>query len=119
MLVLLIIFLITIPVAIQAIPVKLPHVSNHPTQTKPDNIVITVDRDGSIFVGMQKLPGIPELEARLKGAASMQPQPAVHIRGDYQARYESIGRVVLACQRAGIRKVGFITEPLTLGEQGV
>lgn len=117
MLVLLIIFLITIPVAIQAIPVKLPQEGHQPTQTRPDNIVISVNRDGDIFMGMQKLQNAEELLVRLKGMAH--PQPEVHIRGDYQAMYESIDRVVLACQRAGILKVGFITEPLAQGGQEV
>ena len=115
MLVMLIIFLITIPVVIQAIPVELPKEANQPTQTKPENIVIAVNRDGEIFWGMQKLANNQELLARLKEVAVMQPQPEVHVRGDYQARYESVGRVVFACQRAGILKVGFITEPPARG----
>ena len=111
MLVLLIIFLITIPVAIQAVPVKLPTETNQPTQTKPENIVIAVNRDGEIFWGMQRIKDSTDLVNRLKQVAVMVPQPEVHIRGDHQARYESVGRVVFACQRAGIIKVGFITEP--------
>ena len=115
MLVMLIIFLITIPVVIQAIPVELPKEANQPTQTKPENIVIAVNRDGEIYWGMQKLANNQELLTRLKEVAVMQPQPEVHVRGDYQARYESVGRVVFACQRAGILKVGFITEPPARG----
>ena len=111
MLVLLIIFLITIPVAIQAIPVELPKETNQPTQTKPENIVIAVNHDGEIFWGMTKVAGNQDLLKHLKEVSVMTPQPEVHVRGDYQARYESVGRVVYACQRAGILKVGFITEP--------
>jgi biopolymer transport protein ExbD len=111
MLVLLIIFLITIPVAIQAVPVQLPKETNQPTQTKPENIVIAVNRDGEIFWGMQRVKDSTDLVNRLKEVAVMKPQPEVHVRGDNQARYESVGRVVFACQRAGIVKVGFITEP--------
>ena len=110
MLVLLIIFLITIPVAIQAIPVELPKESNQPNQTKPENIVIAVNRDGEIFWSMKRIEN-KDLVARLKEVAVMKPQPEVHVRGDKDARYESVGRVVFACQRAGIMKVGFITEP--------
>lgn len=115
MLVMLIIFLITIPVAIQAIPVELPKETNQPTQTKPENIVIAVNRDGEIFWGMQKVRDNQDLLNRLKDVAVMKPQPEIHVRGDYQARYESVGRVVFACQRAGILKVGFITEPPVRG----
>lgn len=115
MLVLLIIFLITIPVAIQAVPVKLPTEANQPTQTKPENILIAVNRDGQIFWGMQRIKDSTDLVNRLKEVAVMVPQPEVHIRGDHQARYGSVGRVVFACQRVGIVKVGFITEPLPRG----
>jgi biopolymer transport protein ExbD len=110
MLVLLIIFLITIPVAIQAVPVELPKESNQPNQTKPENIVIAVNRDGEIFWGMKRIEN-KDLVERLKEVAVMKPQPEVHVRGDKEARYESVGRVIFACQRAGIQKVGFITEP--------
>jgi biopolymer transport protein ExbD len=115
MLVMLIIFLITIPVAIQAIPVELPKETNQPTQTKPENIVIAVNRDGEIFWGMQKVRDNQDLLNRLKDIAVQKPQPEIHVRGDHQARYESVGRVVFACQRAGILKVGFITEPPVRG----
>jgi biopolymer transport protein ExbD len=111
MLVLLIIFLITIPVAIQAVPVQLPKETNQPTQTKPENIVIAVNRDGDVYWGLQRLKGSTDLLNRLKEVAVMKPQPEVHVRGDSEARYDSVGRVVFACQRAGIVKVGFITEP--------
>ena len=111
MLVLLIIFLITIPVAIQSIPLQLPKETNQPTQTKPENIVISVNADGEIFWGLQQLKDTKDLVERLKTVAVITPQPEVHIRGDNQTRYDSVGRVVFACQRAGIVKVGFITEP--------
>jgi biopolymer transport protein ExbD len=111
MLVLLIIFLITIPVVTASIPLELPKERNVPTQTKPENIVIAVNRDGEIFWGMERIPDIEALVARLKTESIKEPQPEVHIRGDNEVRYESVGRVVVACQRAGIFKVGFITEP--------
>jgi biopolymer transport protein ExbD len=111
MLVLLIIFLITIPVVTQSIQLELPKERNLPTQTKPENIVIAVNRDGDIFWGMQAVPSIDALVDRLKTEAVKEPQPEVHIRGDLKVRYEAVGRVVVACQRAGIAKVGFITEP--------
>ena len=111
MLVLLIIFLITIPVAIQTIPVALPKESNVPTQTKPENIMISVDKDGQIFWGQQLVPTNNDLLKRLKEVAVVKPQPEIHIRGDRDSRYEAVGRVVFSCQRAGIIKVGFITEP--------
>jgi biopolymer transport protein ExbD len=111
MLVLLIIFLITIPVVTASIPLELPKERNIPTQTKPENIVIAVNRDGEIFWGMEQVPDIEALVARLKTESVKEPQPEVHIRGDGEVRYESVGRVVVAAQRAGIYKVGFITEP--------
>jgi len=115
MLVLLIIFLITIPVVVKSVPVELPKERNQPTQTKPENIVISVNRDGSVFWNDQLIPNGPKLLDRLKEIAVKQPQPEVHIRGDQGARYEFVGRVVFACQRAGILKIGFITEPPARG----
>jgi len=111
MLVLLIIFMITIPVVTQSIKLELPKERNVPTQTKPENIVIAVNRDGEVHWGMERLPDIETLVTRLKTVSVKVPQPEVHIRGDSEVKYESVGRVVVACQRAGIMKVGFITEP--------
>jgi biopolymer transport protein ExbD len=111
MLVLLIIFMITVPVITQTIRLELPLEENIPLQTKPENITIAVNRDGDIFWGVERIPDIEALVDRLKLEAVKEPQPEVHIRGDQNVRYESVGRVVVACQRAGIFKVGFITEP--------
>ncbi|OGA19476.1 MAG: biopolymer transporter ExbD [Betaproteobacteria bacterium RIFCSPLOWO2_02_FULL_66_14] len=111
MLVLLIIFLITIPVVIQSVPVDLPRERNLPTQTKPENIVIAVNKDGDVFWNNQLVDGDQALVDRLKEVAVKVPQPEIHIRGDKEGRYEFVGRVVFACQRASILKVGFITEP--------
>jgi biopolymer transport protein ExbD len=111
MLVLLIIFLITIPVVTQTIKLELPKEKNIPLQTKPENIVLAVNRDGEMYWGTERLPDIEALVKRLKLESVKEPQPEVHIRGDSEVRYEAVGRVVVACQRAGIFKVGFITEP--------
>ena len=111
MLVLLIIFLITIPAIIQQIPVSLPKERNVPTQTKPENIVIAINKDGDVFWGMEYLKDSRALFERLKPVAVMVPQPEVHIRADEDTRYESVGRVVATLQRASILKIGFITEP--------
>jgi biopolymer transport protein ExbD len=111
MLVLLIIFLITIPVVTQSIALQLPEEKNVPRQTAPENIEISVTKDGDVYWGMQRLRDNDELFNRLKDIATKQPQPEVHIRGDLAGRYEYVGRVVFACQRAGIQKVGFVTEP--------
>ena len=111
MLVLLIIFLITIPVVIQSRPVNLPKERNQPTQTRPENIVIAVNRDGDVFWNNQLIADEVNLLGRLKEVAVKLPQPEIHIRGDRDARYDFVGRVVFACQRAGILKIGFITEP--------
>jgi biopolymer transport protein ExbD len=111
MLVLLIIFLITIPVVIQQIPMELPKERNQVTQTKPENIVIAVNKDGDVFWGMEYMKDSRALFDKLKKVAVQVPQPEVHIRADENARYESVGRVVATCQRASILKIGFITEP--------
>ncbi|SEQ02952.1 biopolymer transport protein ExbD [Solimonas aquatica] len=111
MLVLLIIFLITIPVVTQTVPLKLPNERNQPTQTKPENIVIAVDKDGLIYWNTKLVPDLPTLLDKMKVEAVKVPQPEVHIRGDMNARYQSVGQVVVTCQRAGIVKVAFITEP--------
>jgi biopolymer transport protein ExbD len=110
MLVLLIIFLITIPVVVQQVPLTLPKETNQPTQTKPENIVLAINREGDIFWNTQPVD-MPNLLERLRGVAVMVPQPAVHIRADQEARYEFVGRVMVACQRMSIFKVAFITEP--------
>ena len=111
MLVLLIIFLITIPVVTQSIQLTLPKERNVPTQTKPENILLAVSKDGDIYWNTRHVASVDELVERLKKESVKEPQPEVHIRGDQDVRYESVGRVVVACQRAGIAKVGFITEP--------
>ena len=111
MLVLLIIFLITIPVVTHSVPVALPNEANQPTQTRPQNINISIDKDGDLYWNEAKLPDTATLLAKLEGHSADKPQPEVHIRADRDARYEFVGRVVAACQRAGIGKVSFITEP--------
>ena len=115
MLVLLIIFLITIPVVTHTVPVKLPSETNQPYQTKPENINIAVNKDGDMFWNEKFVADTNDLLERLKTAAVVVPQPEVHIRGDQQTRYEFIGKVILTAQRAGIAKVGFITEPPARG----
>ena len=111
MLVLLIIFLITIPVVTTSIPVRLPKEVNEVRETKPENIVISVDQRGGIYWNDLKIANTNALIDRLKKISILQPQPEVQIRGDGEAQYDSVGRIVYACQRAGISKVSFITEP--------
>ena len=111
MLVLLIIFLITVPVITQSVNVELPKAANIPTQTKPENINIAVDAEGNIFWNTGLVPTPEALLDRLKAVAVMDPQPEVHVRGDRTTKYEHVGRVIVLCQRSGIQKVGFITEP--------
>ena len=111
MLVLLIIFLITIPVVTQSVNLTLPKEINVPTQTKPENILLAVSKDGDVYWNTRRMPDTETLVAELKKESVKEPQPEVHIRGDEAVRYESVGRLIVACQRAGIAKVGFITEP--------
>ena len=111
MLVLLIIFLITIPVITKTVKVDLPKAVNIPTQTKPENITIAVDKNGEVYWNDKRVPSREALLAFIKEAAVRKPQPEIHIRGDKETRYEAIGRVMYAIQRGGIQKVGFLTEP--------
>jgi biopolymer transport protein ExbD len=111
MLVLLIIFLITIPVITQSVKVELPKAANQATQTKPENINIAVDKDGNVYWNTALVPTQEALLDRLKNIAVQDPQPEIHVRGDRATKYEYVGRVMVLCQRAGIAKVGFITEP--------
>lgn len=112
MLVLLIIFLITVPVVVGTVKVDLPPEANIPTQTKPENINIAVDQAGNVYWNQMKLNEDEQLMALLRAEATKTPQPEVHIRGDMSTQYGNVGDVVEACQRAGIAKIGFITEPL-------
>ena len=111
MLVLLIIFLITIPVITKTVKVTLPKAANIATQTKPENITVAVDSQGNIYWNNGAVADRAELLERVKAEAIKVPQPEIHIRGDANARYEDVGRVLNAIQRGGIVKVGFITEP--------
>jgi biopolymer transport protein ExbD len=111
MLVLLIIFLITIPVVTTSIKISLPHETNQIRVTKPENVIISVDNRGGIYVYDTPVKGTRELIDRMKVFAKKDPQPEVQIRGDGRANYDSVGRVIYAVQRAGITKVGFITDP--------
>jgi biopolymer transport protein ExbD len=111
MLVLLIIFLITVPVITQSVKVDLPKAANIPTQTKPENINIAVDADGNVYWNTSLVPTPEALLDKLKVVAVMTPQPEIHVRGDKHTKYEHVGRVIVLCQRSGIQKVGFITEP--------
>jgi biopolymer transport protein ExbD len=110
MLVLLIIFLITIPVVTTSIKIDLPKESNAVRETKPENIVVSVDSAGRIFWYDTPITSA-DLGKRLASAASKQPQPEVQIRGDGNADYKSVGQIVSAARAAGITKMGFITEP--------
>ena len=120
MLVMLIIFLVTIPVVLKVVNVQLPTYRNIVTQTKPENIVIAVTPDESVYYNRDDTPiDQATLKVRLvqslkDAIAAHKTLPEVHIRGDKNVRFEAIGRVILACQKAGIQKVGFITEPHSL-----
>lgn len=111
MLVLLIIFLITSPVVLKLIKIQLPEETNQVIQTKPEDVNIVVSKDGDIYWNQRKMRDANELFDNLKVEAVKLPQPEVHVRGDQETRYEAIGKVIYTTQRAGIQKVGFITEP--------
>jgi len=111
MLVLLIIFIITIRVIIQQVPLVLPKATNLPTATKPENITIAIDKQGDIYWNTKELSGQDELKQRLRQVVGEDPQPEVHIRGDANVRYQFVGQVLVATQQIGIRKVAFILTP--------
>ena len=111
MLVLLIIFLITIPVITKTVKVSLPKAANIATQTKPENITVAVDAQGNVYWNNEQVASREQLVDMIKAEAVKDPQPEIHIRGDSNARFEDVGRVIYSIQRGGIVKVGFITEP--------
>jgi biopolymer transport protein ExbD len=111
MLVLLIIFLVTIPVIIKSVQIELPVASNIVTVTKPENIVIAVDTPGNFYWNDEPVASTNDLLERLKVEAVKVPQPEIHIRADLNARFENVGRVLISLQRSAILKVGFITNP--------
>ena len=111
MLVLLIIFLITIPVVSASVGVSLPREFNQLNQARPDNVIISVTATNDTFWYDLPLPERAELQARLKVLGAQQPQPEVHIRADARADYAAVAKVVLAAQQAGIVRIGFLTEP--------
>ena len=111
MLVLLIIFLITVPVVTQSVTINLPLERNEIRVTKPENIEIAVTKDGDMYWATAAVPDTDALFQRLKKVAVLNPQPQVHIRGDKNARYEAVGKVIYTCQRAGIMSIHFVTEP--------
>jgi biopolymer transport protein ExbD len=111
MLVLLIIFLITVPVIQKMANVTIPKAANIPTQTKPENITISVDAAGQVYWNAGLVSDKQVFFQKIIEQARQTPQPEFHIRGDKNARYEAVGRVMYNLQRGGIVKVGFITEP--------
>jgi biopolymer transport protein ExbD len=111
MLVLLIIFLITIPVINKTVPVDLPKAVNIPTQTKPENITIAVDKAGNVYWNDGLVRSREDLLNHIKAAAVQKPQPEIHLRADRDTKFEAVGRVINLIQRGGVVKVGFLTEP--------
>lgn len=110
MLVLLIIFIITVPVLKHAVNVELPRATNEPQLIKPETVTLSVDAQGAYFLNETKVTDA-ELTTRLQAAAAQNPQPDLHIRGDKAVRYERVAQAMAAAQQAGVKKIGFITEP--------
>ncbi|MEY4341832.1 MAG: Biopolymer transport protein ExbD [Pseudomonadota bacterium] len=111
MLVLLIIFLITIPVVTTSVKVDLPKEVQQPRETKPDNIILSVNAKGQAFLFDTPLRNQAEMVKQLKTLADKKPQPEVQIRGDAQTDFEAVGRVLFAAQSVGLTKVRFVTDP--------
>lgn len=112
MLVLLIIFLITIPVVTTSIKVELPKETQQPQETQPDNVILSINASGQAFLYNAPVKSNAKLIEQLKGFADKKPQPEVKIRGDANANFEDVGRVLYAAQMAGLTKVRFVTEPV-------
>ncbi|MFM9899839.1 MAG: ExbD/TolR family protein [Polaromonas sp.] len=110
MLVLLIIFIITVPVLKHSVNVELPRATNEPQLIKPETVTLSVDAQGAFFLNETKVTDA-ELTTRLQAAAAQNPQPDLHIRGDKAVRYEHVAQAMAAAQQAGVKKIGFITEP--------
>ena len=110
MLVLLIIFIITVPVITHSVKVDLPQASQQPTEVKPDGVTLTVQRDGSLMWNDESLT-FENLELRLQAVAQQEKQPELRIQGDKAVEYEKVIQVMAAAQRAGVEKLGFMTEP--------
>jgi biopolymer transport protein ExbD len=110
MLVLLIIFMITIPVMNHAVKIDLPRATNEPNETKPENINLSVDEDGAFWWNMEQISQ-EDLQARINIAARQDPQPEIHIRGARTVQYEKVAQIMAAVQRAGLRKIGFPLDP--------
>ena len=110
MLVLLIIFIITVPVMKHSVNIDLPRATNEQQLIKPETVRLSVDAEGSYFLNEAKIAD-EDLAPRLRAAAAQSPQPDLHIRGDKAVRYERVAQAMAAAQQAGLRKIGFITEP--------
>ena len=111
MLVLLIIFLITIPVVNSSIAVTLPREGTQASEEQPGNVIITVDAQGTVYWFDSPVAATAQLAGKLAQMAARSPQPELHIRADARADYQAVGEVVYAAQQAGIAHVGFLTEP--------
>src|SRR5580704_7579052 len=111
MLVLLIIFLITIPVITKTVPLQVPKAVNIPTVTKPENVNVSITKDGDVYWGPNRVPTMSQLVEMIEREAVKQPQPEIHIRADAQTDYKNVGKVIAAINKGGLVKVGFITEP--------
>jgi biopolymer transport protein ExbD len=110
MLVLLIIFIITVPVMKHAVNIDLPRASNVAQDAKPETVRLSVDAQGQYWWNESRVDD-KDLAGRLKVEAAREPQPELHIRGDKDVRYEKVAQAMAAAQQAGVRKIGFITEP--------
>ncbi|WP_316150646.1 biopolymer transporter ExbD [Cupriavidus sp. BIC8F] len=110
MLVLLIIFIITIPVINHAVKIDLPRATNTPNEPKPQSINVSIDASGKVFWNQVEVDQAT-LESNIALAAQQQPQPELHLRADREVRYERVAEVMAAAQHGGLGKIGFITEP--------
>ncbi len=110
MLVLLVIFIITAPLLTNAVKIDLPKASSNPNITKPDHIEFGIREDGSYYWNGEKIEK-ESLPQRFAQEAKKQPQPELHIRADRLAHYELVAQVMSSAAKAGVVRIGFVTEP--------
>jgi len=110
MLVLLIVFIITVPVIRHAVQLELPQAASTPSQERPATIRLAIDAQGQYHWNEAAISD-QELQTRLDAAAAQQPQPELHLSGDKAVRYERVAQAMAAAQRAGLGKIGFLTRP--------
>jgi biopolymer transport protein ExbD len=110
MLVLLIIFIITVPVMNHNVKLDLPRATSQPNETKPENINLSIDAQGKVYWN-NEITDADQLKSRIAEAAQKTPQPELHLHAERTTQYEKVAQVMAAAQSGGLGKIGFVTDP--------